>query len=140
MIIFKSLFITVTISLLLAYGLKNLIGFWEAFSLSIALQFIASFVVSSWKITREQSLIDQFEVDMSEVIDMSTVTIECPCGKNKFEDVVFTGIENMFNCDECGSKFKIGVSITPTLITEPINTAKPDSIEVYNDLVKEKEH
>lgn len=140
MIIFKSLFITVTISLLLAYGLKNLIGFWEAFSLSIALQFIASFVVSSWKITREQSLIDQFEVDMSEVIDMSTVTIECPCGKNKFEDVVFTGIENMFNCDECGSKFKIAVSITPTLITEPINTAKPDSIEVYNDLVKEKEH
>ena len=77
---------------------------------------------------------------MSEVIDMSTVTIECPCGKNKFEDVVFTGIENMFNCDECGSKFKIAVSITPTLITEPINTAKPDSIEVYNDLVKEKEH
>ena len=46
----------------------------------------------------------------------------------------------MFNCDECGSKFKIDVSITPTLITEPINTAKPDSIEVYNDLVKEKEH
>lgn len=140
MIILKSLFITAIISLLLAFGLKSVFGFWEAFSLTLALQFVISFVYSSVRLTKDQALTDQFEADMSEVLDMSTVTVECPCGKSKFDDVVFAGIENAFNCEECGSKFKLSMTLTPTLLTEPINTAKPDSIEVYNDLVKEKEH
>lgn len=139
MIILKSLFVLGIISTLIAFGLRHIIGFWEAFSLSIAVQIVVSFIFTSLKLTREQSLIDQFEADMDEVIGMSTVMVECPCGRSKFDDVVFTGIENTFNCDECGSKFKLTVDLTPTLITEPINTASPGSIEVYNDLVKEKE-
>tara|TARA_R110000796_G_scaffold61133_1_gene141548 strand:+ start:42 stop:464 length:423 start_codon:yes stop_codon:yes gene_type:complete len=140
MIILKSFFITAVISLLIAFGLKNIVGFWEAFSIAIAIQVVISFAYSSLKLTREQALIDQFEADMSEVLSMSTVTVECPCGKNTFEDVIFTGIENTFECDECGSKFRSDISITPTLITEPVNAVKPESIEVYNDLIKEKEH
>ena len=141
MSILKSLFITSIISLLFGFGLHKIVGFWEGFALSFALQLVVSFVYSSWKITQEQDLLDKVQQDIDNLLDMSMVTIECPCGKNKFEDTVFVGIENIYTCDSCGNKFKTDITITPTLLTEPVDIKKTnDNVnKTFEDLVKEKE-
>ena len=120
MIILKSLLITISLSLMFAFGLRNLVGFWEVFTLTAALQFVASFIYSSIKLSREQSIIDLYQEEIDSILDMSTVSVECPCGKNTFDDNIFTAVDNIFECDVCGSKFKAAVSITPTLLTEPV--------------------
>lgn len=135
MTILKSLTITIIISLLIAYGLRNILGFWESFSLTFAIQIIASFVYSSFKITREQDIINLYQEEMDTLLDLSKAMVECPCGKNRFEDLVFINQENIFDCDVCNSKFKTSISITPTLLTEPV------SVETtFDDLLqKQKE-
>ena len=45
MIILKSLLITAVISSLFAFSLRNIIGFWEMFSLSYAIQIVIAFVL-----------------------------------------------------------------------------------------------
>jgi hypothetical protein len=119
-----------------AFGLRGLLGFWEVFVLAAAIQVIASFVYSSIKISKEQAIIDVYQEEMDTLLDMSTVTVECPCGKNKFDANVFTAIENIFECDVCGSKFKSDITITPTLLTEPIstNTSFDDLIQNQKEL------
>jgi len=118
-----------------AFALRGLLGFWEVFILAAAIQVIASFVYSSIKISREQEIIDVYQEELDSLLGMSTITVECPCGKNKFDANVFTAVENIFECDVCGSKFKSDVIITPTLLTEPINTNTS-----FDDLIqKQKE-
>ena len=121
MIILKSLFITTVISTLFAYGLKNIIGFWEAFCLFYAIQIIVAFLFSSNKISREQQIVDSHTAEIEDLLDMSMVNIECPCGKNKFDTAVFTSIDNIYECEVCGNKFKADITITPTLLTEPVS-------------------
>lgn len=134
MIILKSIVITSVISFLCAFGLSNLVGFWPAFSLTYAVQLIIGFAYSSWKISREQGIVDSFQSEIDELIELNTVVIECPCGKNKFENVIFMGVDNVFKCDVCNSKFKADIAITPTLLTEPVDISK-----TFDDLIKEKE-
>ena len=129
MIILKSLVITTLISALIAVGLRNLTGFWEAFCLAWATQAVAYFIYSSWKISREEQLSDAFQSEIEELLDMSMVDVECPCGKNKFETAIFPTIDNIFDCEVCGSKFKSDISITPTLLTEPVNSAVGSMLE-----------
>ena len=136
MIILKSIFITTVISALLAYSLRNIIGFWEAFCLCWAVQTIVSFMFSSRKITREQQLTDMYQSEVDELLDMSLVNIECPCGKNKFEASLFASIENVFDCSVCGNKFKADITITPTLLTEPVSS---NINKTFNELLEKKE-
>ena len=121
MIILKSLFITAVISALIAFGLKNIIGFWEAFCLSFAAQTILTFIFTSRRISREQQVIDNFTDEIEDILDVSRAVVECPCGKNKFEDTVFVGVDNVFRCEACNNEFKVDVTLTPTLITTPIS-------------------
>jgi hypothetical protein len=133
MIILKSLLITVTLSALIGYGLKNILGFWEAFCIALALQTIISFIFSSLRITKEQTIIDTYQAEIDNLADMCTTTIECPCGKQRIEDMLFVGIENMFECELCGSKFKADINITPTLLTEPV-----DNNKTFDELIKKQ--
>ena len=133
MIILKSLTITIVIAFLLAYGLQSLFGFWQAFSLSVAVQIIGSFIYSSIKISREQEIVDVYQQEIDSLLDLSRVIVECPCGKNKFEDVMFIGQDNIFDCDACGSKFKADVKVTPTLLTEPVGVET-----TFDELIKKQ--
>lgn len=132
--IIKSLFITSAISALFGFGLSGLLGFWQSFCIAFATQLVLSFMYSSWKISREQLIIDNFQEEIDGLLDMSSVVVECPCGKNKFESPVFVGTENVFECEQCGNKFKAEVNITPTLLTEPVDISK-----TFDTLVNEKE-
>ena len=62
MIFIRSILITGIISVLLAFALRNVFGFWEALSLAFVTQFIISFIVSSLKINQVQNLTDEFEI------------------------------------------------------------------------------
>ena len=135
MSILKSILLTTIVSLLFAFGLRNVIGFWETFTLAFAIQFVAAFIYSSFKISNEDTIVNTFQAELDELIDMSKVTIDCPCGKNRFVDVVFVGVDNVFDCDKCGSNFKVIVDITPTLTTEPVDNIT----KTFDTLVKEKE-
>ena len=121
MTIIKSLFITAIISALLSFGLASIFGFWQAFCLFFALQIVISFVYSSWKLSREADIIDTYQEEIDNILDLSRVIIECPCGKNRFEDVLFVGQDNVFDCDVCGNTFKADISVMPTLVTEPVD-------------------
>jgi hypothetical protein len=135
MIILKSLILTIILSALLALGLRNILGFWEGFCLAFALQTIISFVFSSLKITKEQDIADEYQAEIDELINMCTTTVECPCGKRQREGVVFVGIDNTFDCEDCGNTFKADISVTPTLLTEPTDVAT-----TFDDLLqKQKE-
>ena len=133
MIILKSLLITVILSALIGYGLKNILGFFEAFSIAFALQTITSFIFSSLKITKERAITDTYQAELDDLINMCTTTIECPCGKQRIEDALFVGIENILECELCGSKFKADINITPTLLTEPVDNSK-----MFDELVKKQ--
>ena len=133
MSILKSLFITSAISALIGFGLSNLIGFWQAFCLAFGMQVVFAFMYSSWKIQREQAIADTYQEEINELIDMCMAVVECPCGKSSFEEALFIGSDNIFECEKCGNKIKADISITPTLLTEPVDIAK-----TFDDLVKEK--
>ena len=57
------------------------------------------------------------------------------CGKNKFEASLFASIENVFDCSVCGNKFKADITITPTLLTEPVSSIN----KTFNELLEQKE-
>jgi len=94
-----------------------------------------AFSLSSKKISKEQQLTDMYQAEVDELLDMSLVNIECPCGKNKFEASLFASIENVFDCSVCGNKFKADITITPTLLTEPVNSIN----KTFDELLQQKE-
>ena len=136
MIILKSLVITTVISTIFAFSLRSIIGFWEMFSLSYAIQIIIAFIISSKKISKEQQIIDSHTEEIEELLDMSMINVECPCGKNKFDTAVFAAIDNNYDCEVFGNTFRADITITPTLITEaePTNANK-----IFDKLLDKKE-
>ena len=115
MTILRSVIITGIISILFGFAFRNFLGFLEATSLAFVVQFIISFIFSSLKINRVQNLTAEFEGELQQLFDLSEVTIDCPCGNYSFTENIFLNVDN---------EFKIDISITPTLLTQPIDTVK----------------
>ena len=132
MIIVRSLFITLIISLLFGFALRNVFGFFESTCLAFGIQFVGSFIVSSYKINRIQILSSEFQAEIDQLASLSEVTIACPCGNNTFTENIFPNVESTYNCEKCNNEFKIDVNITPTLVTTPVDVNK-----TFADLTKE---
>ena len=45
----RSIIISILVSLGFGFGLKNIIGFWEAFALALVMQFVLAFIYNSTK-------------------------------------------------------------------------------------------
>ena len=84
MIIARSLFITLIISLLFGFALRNVFGFLESTCLAFGIQFVGSFIASSYKINKIQILSSEFQTEIDQLVSLSEVTIACPCGNNTF--------------------------------------------------------
>ena len=121
MTILRSFLITLLVAIAFAFGLRNIIGFWETLALAIVIQFIIAFVYSSFKISRVDNLTQEFEGELQQLLDLSEVTIACPCGNYTFTENVFLNMENTYTCEKCNNDFRIEVSITPTLLTQTVN-------------------
>ena len=134
MSILRSFLITLLVAIAFAFGLRNIIGFWETLALAIVIQFIIAFVYSSFKISRVDNLTQEFEGELQQLLDLSEVTIACPCGNYTFTENVFLNMENTYTCEKCNNDFRIEVSITPTLLTQPVNVN-----QAFAELTKEEE-
>jgi|TARA_Y100000361_G_C10928986_1_gene222857 Ca2+/Na+ antiporter len=134
MTILRSFLITLLVAIAFAFGLRNIIGFWETLALAIVIQFIIAFVYSSFKISRVDNLTQEFEGELQQLLDLSEVTIACPCGNYTFTENVFLNMENTYTCEKCNNDFRIEVSITPTLLTQPVNVN-----QAFAELTKEEE-
>tara|TARA_R100000988_G_scaffold102641_1_gene78840 strand:+ start:1391 stop:1846 length:456 start_codon:yes stop_codon:yes gene_type:complete len=134
MTILRSFLITLLVAIAFAFGLRNIIGFWETLALAIVIQFIIAFVYSSFKISRVDNLTQEFEGELQQLLDLSEVTIACPCGNYTFTENVFLNMENTYTCEKCNNDFRIEVSISPTLLTQPVNVN-----QAFAELTKEEE-
>ena len=134
MTILRSFLITLLVAIAFAFGLRNIIGFWETLALAIVIQFIIAFVYSSFKISLVDNLTQEFEGELQQLLDLSEVTIACPCGNYTFTENVFLNMENTYTCEKCNNDFRIEVSITPTLLTQPVNVN-----QAFAELTKEEE-
>ncbi len=133
MTILRSFLITLLVAIAFAFGLRNIIGFWETLALAIVIQFIIAFVYSSFKISRVDNLTQEFEGELQQLLDLSEVTIACPCGNYTFTENVFLNMENTYTCEKCNNDFRIEVSISPTLLTQPVNVN-----QAFAELTKEE--
>ena len=134
MTILRSFLMTLLVAIAFAFGLRNIIGFWETLALAIVIQFIIAFVYSSFKISLVDNLTQEFEGDLQQLLDLSEVTIACPCGNYTFTENVFLNMENTYTCEKCNNDFRIEVSISPTLLTQPVNVN-----QAFAELTKEEE-
>jgi len=141
MTIFRSILITSIVALLFGFAFRNILGFLEGTALAVVLQFIIAFIYSSLRINRVQNLTDEFEGELQQLLDLSETIIECPCGNYKFTENIFLNIENTYICEKCNNEFRLNVAITPTLITQPVDTDQPitslsDDVEIMSEYEK----
>ena len=143
MTILRSLLITILVSIAIGFGLRNVFGFWETAILAFVIQFLISFIVSSLKINKVDTLTAEFESELQQLLDLSEVTISCPCGNYSFTENVFLNLENTYTCEKCNNDFRLEVNVTPTLLTQPISVnqsfadlTKTDLPEDNNDEIK----
>ena len=133
MTILRSLLITVLVSVAIGFGLRNVFGFWETAVLAFVVQFLASFVISSLKINRVDNLTAEFENELQQLLDLSEVSISCPCGNYSFTENVFMNLESVYTCEHCNNEFRLEINVTQTLLTQPISIN-----QTFADLTKEE--
>ena len=134
MTVFRSLLITIIVALLFGFAFRNILGFLEGTALAVVLQFVIAFIYSSLRINKVQNLTDEFEGELQQLLDLSETTIQCPCGNYTFTENIFLNIENTYVCEKCNNEFRLNVSITPTLITQPVDTDQPITSLSDNDI------
>lgn len=128
----KSVVVSLTVTLLISCGIgfvfAGFIGFWQGFVASIIVQFLGFYLLS----LRSKDKDSKVDIE-EELINLQTIPISCPCGKNTFTAPVFLNTENNFLCEKCGSRFKVELNYDTVLLTEPLNITN-----IFNQL-KEKE-
>ena len=119
----RSFLIAGIVAILFGFGLKNVFGFWEASALAFVLQFIVAFVYSSFRINKNAVLTQEFTNEIEQLLSLSEASVVCPCGNYTYTDNLFLGLENGYTCEKCNNEFRIDISLTPTLLTTPIDIA-----------------
>tara|TARA_R100000315_G_C5222690_1_gene134305 strand:- start:246 stop:704 length:459 start_codon:yes stop_codon:yes gene_type:complete len=124
MIIIRSLLIASAVAILFGFGLKNVFGFWEASALAFVTQFIVAFIYSSFRINKNTTLTAEFEGELEQLLSLSEGSVVCPCGNYTHTGNIFLNLENIYTCEKCNNDFRIDVSLTPTLLTTPMDVSK----------------
>lgn len=124
--IIVSLLITSLISLFFSFGLKDVIGFWQAFSIATGLQIIIALIYKSFRIEQRNSSDITVRRQFDELLALSEVSFKCPCDKFTFTEEVFIGSENIFKCPTCNSNVKVKINLTPILQTDVLSVGAND--------------
>ena len=127
----RSFLIAGVVAVLFGFGLRGIFGFWEATILALALQFVIAFIYSSVRINKNTNLTAEFESELEQLLSLSEASVACPCGNYTYTDSIFLNLENGYTCEKCNNEFRIDVSLTPTLLTTPINVGK--NFEVFTE-------
>jgi hypothetical protein len=123
--------VTLLISAGLGYALSSFIGFWQCFTGITVVQFIIFYIFAEIRTRKEEEKMQNTLAQ--DILNLQTVPVTCPCGKNVFETPIFFNFDNTFRCDKCGSKFKVELDYNSILLTDPQNYEN-----VFNNL-KDKE-
>ena len=115
-----SLGITILISAGSGFVFKDFIGFWQAFVGAFIIQFVTFYFLS----LKGDKEIEKANTSVEELINLQTMPITCPCGKNTFTAPIFFNTDNQFTCEKCGSVFRVEPSLDVVLLTEPVNIEK----------------
>jgi len=118
----RSFLIAGVVAALFGFALRNVFGFWEAAVLAFVVQFVVAFVYSSFKISKNTNLTQEFENELDQLLSLSEASVACPCGNYIYTDNIFVNLDNSFTCEKCNNEFRIDISLTPTLLTHPINS------------------
>ena len=81
-----SLSLVIIISLALGYAFRNILGFFETAILAAFIQLIAPSVWNAVFKYKEKIL--QLESEINYLVEISTATVDCPCGKHKFNEII----------------------------------------------------
>ena len=129
--VYVPLIITLLISAGLGYAFSSLISFWQGFIGITVIQFIIFYITSERRIVKERK--DEQNNLNQDMINLQTVPITCPCGRDVFESPIFLNFENVFKCNKCGSRFKVDLTYNSVLLTDAVN------FENVFDQLKDKE-
>lgn len=135
--IFKSLLITLCISVTAGFALRTILGFTEIFLLATIIQFLLFYYLNLFfnKQTLAESLsaeLTELTTNMDTLVSKQEVQIDCPCGNSTIPVVLFMDEELVVKCTKCNNKLKIVPEVNISLITEPINL---ENIEpIFNKL------
>ena len=121
MIFIRSCLIAGIIAAAFGYAFHKFFGFWEATVLAFVVQFVIAFVYSSLKISKNTTVTEEFENELQQLLNLSETSIPCPCGNFVYTDNIFLNLENGYTCEKCNNEFRIDISLTPTLLTTPLN-------------------
>lgn len=127
--ILKSITITVLISLGIAFSLKSLFGFWETFVLFSIIQIGVGYMWNADKLSKTDTIINEFEQTIDELIKKQEVEVECPCGKSKINTIIFVNEDIVLQCEKCNNSFRVLTEVKTQLLTEAVNME-----EVYDKL------
>jgi len=117
----RSFLVAGIVAVLLGFALRNVFGFWETMALAFVAQFLVAFIYSSFKINNNTTLITDFDNELNQLLDLSETSIPCPCGNFVYTDNIFVSLEHGYTCEKCNNEFRIDISLTPTLLTTPLN-------------------
>ena len=129
----RSFLIAGIVSALFGFGLKNVFGLWEAATLAFVLQFVIAFVYSSIKIGKNTTLSQEFEGELEQLFSFSEASVPCPCGNYIYTDNIFVNLDNTYTCEKCSNEFRIDVSLTPTLLTNPVDVNRESFMDITNE-------
>ena len=134
----RSFLIAGVVSTLFGFALRNVFGFWEAAALAFVLQFVVAFVYSSFRISKNTNLTQEFENELEQLLSLSETSVTCPCGNYTYTDNIFVSLDNGYTCEKCNNEFRIDISLTPTLLTTPINVGhRFEEVTAEKDIEKE---
>jgi len=129
----RSFLIAGTVAALFGFGFKNVFGFWETTSLAFVVQFVIAFVYSSIIITKNTTLAQEFESELEQLLSFSEASIPCPCGNYIYTDNIFVNIDSTYTCEKCTNEFRIDVSLTPVILTTPVDVNKRNFVDITNE-------
>ena len=116
-----SLLLTVFISSGVGFVLHSFIGFWQGFTASIIIHFLAFYFLNPEK--KSRVIVESEQVAFNDLLQTQSVTVNCPCGQNPISAPILLNTENIFVCEKCLSKYRVDVSFESILLTEPFNIA-----------------
>tara|TARA_R100000773_G_C4118468_1_gene55096 strand:- start:66 stop:473 length:408 start_codon:yes stop_codon:yes gene_type:complete len=118
-----SLSLVIIISLALGYAFRNILGFFETAILAAFLQLIAPSVWNAFFKYKEKIL--QLESEINYLVEISTATVDCPCGKHKFNEIIVVTDDTVESkCPQCGGIYRLLPSIKTVLTTEVVDVNK----------------
>ena len=129
-----SLAIVTSISALIGFIFRNLIGFWEATSAAVVIQFLWFYFAKFENKNIAAADIEQQAYE--NLLQTQIVAVNCPCGQTTMKVPILLNEDNIFTCNKCSSKFKVNTTFESILLTEPLNIANAFEALIQKDREK----